>query len=394
MGIIIAAGRLYDGVRLEPAERMAVLVDGGVIAGVKPLSELTRTDREDARLFEGPVLMPGLIDTHAHLTFAAGADPLGPIMTESREQVLLRAVEHARTMLLSGVTTVRDCGGLGNLTLVLRWAVEQGLVSGPDILACGPPITITSGHLDFLGLTADSPEELRRAVRQLVRDGADFIKVCVTGGGMTPYSNRYRAQYSNYEMAVLVREALRWNRCVVAHINGNEGLRVALDAGVSFLEHCPWMEPEGICYVPELGEAIVKKRAIVGLTIGAIERNLEPCWWLDSQPQRDANTRQLIALGARLAVGTDAGVHHTPFDAFWQAADDLVVRLGLSCAEALRQVTSLNAHALGLRDVVGCVAPGLRANLLLLESDPGQSLAHLRDVQTVFHRGRPIRRWT
>ena len=154
-------------------------------------------------------LLPGLIDTHVHLTVGHSPWRMETFLAATPPWQLLAAVENGRRALEAGLTTVRDCGGRKELLLPLRDAIAAGTVRGPRLLVAGPPVTTTAGHMWYFGLEADGIDELRKSVRQLAKDGVDFIKVAASGGGMTPGSNPRAPQYTTTELRAIVQEAAR-----------------------------------------------------------------------------------------------------------------------------------------------------------------------------------------
>ena len=197
--IVIKAGRVYDGVADRAMEHAYVVVDGNTIEAVGPQTELTGSAERFAQVLDlgaGATVLPGLINMHTHMSFSSGDSIFDDHQRESYETKLIRAVTNVQAALRTGVTTVRDCGTLNGIAFAVRAAVESGTMVGPRIIASGEGITTTGGHLWFCGVEADSDVEVRRAVRAQVKAGADFIKVFATGGGSTPGTNAFAAQYS------------------------------------------------------------------------------------------------------------------------------------------------------------------------------------------------------
>jgi imidazolonepropionase-like amidohydrolase len=245
--LYVRAARLITGRGHQVIEDAAVRVEDGRITAAGRADEVPLPAGGTARVVEYPTgtVLPGLIDAHVHLTFRRGETSVEHARLVADDRALLRGVQAARLILAAGVTTVRDCGARGRLAQALRDGVRDGLIAGPRILASGPPVTTTAGHLWALGYEADTVDEARRAVRRLAKEGADFIKVCATGGGMTPGSVVGRAQYSTAELRALVDDAHRLGRPVAAHVHGTEGIARAVEAGVDTLEHVSWLDEAG-----------------------------------------------------------------------------------------------------------------------------------------------------
>ena len=213
--LYLRAARLLTGVDNGVIEDAAVQVEDGRIVAVGPAAQVRPPD--DPAIpqvdYGDATLLPGLIDAHVHLTLRRGLDTPLPAVPVTDGRALLQGVQAARGVLAAGVTTGRDCAARGHHAQELRDAVEGRIIAGPRILASGPPITTTAGHIWRLGYEADSVTEVRRAVRRLVKEGVDFIKVCATGGA------RYSRQ-RHRSSAVFHRRATR-------HRRGRASLRAA-----------------------------------------------------------------------------------------------------------------------------------------------------------------------
>ena len=191
--------------------------------------------------YPGATILPGLIDSHVHLGFDGGPDPVGRMRAETDAQQLVLMLRSARELLGVGVTTARDLGARAYLDVVVRDAIAAGLAPGPRMMVANRPVTVTGGHCWFMGGEADSEDDLRRIVRTHHKHGADLIKVMATGGFMTGGSAPWYAQFSAEQLAVVVAEARRLDKPVAAHAHGLEGIRRAVEAGVTTIEHCSFV---------------------------------------------------------------------------------------------------------------------------------------------------------
>ena len=186
-------------------------------------------------------ILPGLIDSHVHLGLDGGPEPVARMRAETDEQQLILMLHSARDLLGVGVTSARDLGGRGYLTVAVRDAIASGLARGPRLVVAASPVTVTGGHCWFMGAEADSEDELRRLVRTHHKHGADLIKVMATGGFMTSGSAPWYAQFTTAQLALIVAEARRVDKPVAAHAHGTEGIRRAVAAGVTTIEHCSFV---------------------------------------------------------------------------------------------------------------------------------------------------------
>ena len=204
------------------------------------------------------IVIPGLINMHAHLTADDTINFMDYMLKSTDEELLLQAAKSSVLALNSGVTTVRDCGSKNNLVHWLRDSINSGKLIGPRIISCGMPITITGGHCYYLGIETDGVYEIRKTVRNLIKQGADFIKVMVTGGGSTPQTDKKTTYFSNGELFALVDESHRFNKKVAAHVHGTEGVLQSAIAGVDTIEHSSFLTDKGMKVENNIIECIKK----------------------------------------------------------------------------------------------------------------------------------------
>lgn len=400
---IITADRVLPGPAGEVVEDAAVLFGDGVIEAVGPVREIVARAPGDAVRtdFPGASVLPGLIDCHVHLVFDAGEDPLGSLSGWHDQDLLLAMAGRARRLLDSGVTTARDLGDRGHLAARLRDAIETGHVPGPRLLTAGAPITVTGGHCWVLGGQADGVEGVRAQARRTLRDGADLIKIMVSGGTLTAGGPpNWQPQFTAEEIRTVVCEARRFGRPVSAHAHSTEGIAAAVAAGVDTIEHCTFTDP------PKEGDGAdgradrVRVPAAVDLVRHIAERGIAVCPTLHGgindllhlvdQDELGRLLRQINdhhAAGVRLIAGTDAGVPGAGFGRYAESLD-WFTRAGLPHEDVLRIATVDSARAIGLGERTGRIATGLDADLLVVAGDPRENLAVLRRPKTVVSRGR------
>ncbi len=225
---------------------VTVVVEGGTITDVIEAGRLP--EAAESRVFNasGSTLLPGLIDSHVHLTFSGGPDPVGDYLGVTDVDLAVRAYHNSLVALARGVTTVVDCGARGGVALRLRELVCHDAVPGPRILATGAPITTTAGHCAWLGACADSLDEVIREARRQVAAGADLLKVMLTGGNLTPGSNPAMLQYPPEVVLALGAESRRLGRALVAHAHSEEAVALAARAGVGIVSHATCRSANGI----------------------------------------------------------------------------------------------------------------------------------------------------
>lgn len=387
---------------------MAVRIADGRITDVRPAHRLTATT-EPIVDWTDHTVCPGYVDTHVHLVFNHDADhaPIRHLVeTATPDALAIVAARSAVDCLLAGITTVRDCGDRGFVTLSLRDAIDAGTLPGPRILAAGPPLTITGGHMHWCGAPVDSTDAIRATVRQLCTRGVDFIKVTASGGFMTAESNPRQPQFTREELEVIVTEAHRSGRRVAAHASNTESIRRSVQAGVDTVEHCLWRSPTGgIEYDPAVVAEMIERGVWANLTISGISRMLLPehsaevgpehqiaaamtptgTLWEDYQWARD-----MRAAGALMMLSSDAGVRFTPFRRFDESLRCAIVALDITFADAVVLATSRAAEGVGIGDEVGSIVPGSQADVLILDGLVTEQTTEVPAIRQVWRRGTPV----
>ena len=401
--LVITAAQVIDGTGQEPIRDGAVLVEGGTITAVGRQEEFGSRLEQGGRLdFPEATLLPGLIDCHSHLVlWGDGSIPFASIQDEPDERLLLRAAANARVALERGVTTLADLGGRGTLTFALRDGIARGYVSGPRLVLSGRPITTTGGHCWYFGGEADGPERLRRLVRELVKQGADIIKIMTTGGG-TVGTDPYRAYFTPEELRTVVEEGQRAGKLTAAHCTGFDGLVNSIDAGFDLLVHARFVRPDGTYAFDErTAERIVAAGSFVNPTMHVARSSI---WALRQRPSLDEQDEAALAraetsysvrvdavskmhkMGVKIVAGSDAGWGHYRFGDFYLELEALT-DAGLTPMEAIVTGTSQVAECLRVGDRVGAIAAGKAADLLVVAGDPLQDLHALARVEAVFLNG-------
>ncbi len=405
---IIRAERVIDGFGGPPHRDVAVVVKGNRIVKVCPAEQLgDGVDPAGTLHFPGATLLPGLIDVHTHTNMAGRGRSGEEAIADGDDLMLLRSARNARIALRSGVTTMCDNGAWHNTGLSLKRGIEEGEVSGPTLLACGRPVTVTGGHLWFMGGEADGVDGVRTATRQLMKEGADFIKVIATGGS-TLTSYPFRPAFGVDELRAIVAEAHNQGRFVGAHCRSNQGMSNVLEAGLDAIYHAFFTDEEGIAsYDGDIVERIVQQGVWVNPTMH-IGRSA--IWALEAKRDGEGLTSEeeaklsagyehrkvrvdqvarMVDAGVRLIAGSDCGWGSYPFGQLHYELD-CMVQGGLAPMQAILSATSHAAEALGIGDGVGTLASGKRADLLVVEGDPSEDILDLMKVQSVFKGGERV----
>lgn len=349
--------------------------------------------------------MPGLIDCHTHTNMPGNGRTGDEVSHDSDDVRLLRSAYNVRRALESGVTTVCDCGAWNRTAFSLKDGIREGTVKGPRVLVAGRPVTVTGGHLWHMGGEADGPDQVRQRVRQLIKEGADLIKL-VASGGSTATSDPYRPSLSVGELRAAIEEAHNRNRPAVAHCRSTVSINNALDAGIDSVFHCAFYEPDASY---RFDEATAERLASSGvpvnptLALGRTRRaQLREKLELEGLTTEEADilhrseegekTRmeqfgRLIDMGVKMIGGSDCGWGTYPFGDF--QGELIALRdAGLSPTQAIQAGTGDAAKLMRISDVSGTIKPDKAADLLLVEGDPSQDLAALRRVLGVYYDGR------
>jgi imidazolonepropionase-like amidohydrolase len=394
---VIKAGRLVDVAAGRVLEGQVILVQDGKIVAVGRAGATAIPAGATVLDLSTSTLLPGLIDTHTHVT----SDPTTPPYYDygiSNPRRALMGANFARETLLSGVTTIRNVGAAAYTDIALRDAINDGDVVGPRILASGPSLGITGGHCDDNMMApeykergeavADGPWAVRAMVRQNIKYGADVIKYCGTGGVFSKGTRVGAQQYTPEEVAALVDEAHMHGRKVAVHAHGASGIKVALRAGVDTIEHASLIDDEGL-------ELAKKNGAFLSMDIynteytqteGPKRGELEEFLRKDrevAQAQRD-NFRKAVQMGIKLTMGTDTGVHRhadAPKQLAW------MVRYGMTPMQAIQAATKVGAEALGIDAEVGRIAPGYSADIVAVTGDPLADISTLGNIEFVMKQG-------
>ena len=409
---LITAARLLDGTGSAPAEQAALLIENGRVVKVGRAADVRAPEGAsvDGKDYGDATILPGLVDAHTHLV-APGDGTLGDdIAREDDDFLLLQAAKNARTLLHSGVTTLRENGAKGKVAFSLREGVRRQLAPGPRMVICGRPIAITGGHMGYFGSEANGEVAVRAEVRKLLKEGADYIKI-VASGGSTRTSDPNRASYTVPELAAMTDEARRHGKLTAAHCTSAQSIQNCLDAGVDMIIHCIFTEPDGTYrFRPDLVERLVAAKAWVNPTLyvmkAGIERQREareregrltPELETQFETSRRAldvrvdAVRQMSEAGVLMTAGSDS-----PWG--WYAPGEFVheihmlAQAGLSYSEAIVAGTAGAADSIGVGAVAGRLMAGRPADVLIVRGDPTREITALWNILDVYQSGHRVAR--
>jgi imidazolonepropionase-like amidohydrolase len=400
---VFEALRLIDGIADHPLDSMDVVIDGESISAIVPHGTAlppTPSGTPAAPIVidgHGRTLLPGLIDAHAHYTFDPTEGSLQAIALRSDDQILADAAQHAGVALAAGITTARGAGSIRGLEIVLRDRIAAGDVAGPRIVASGTAVGSPDGHGIAFGIGASGPRALAAATTWVIDAGADVVKIVASEAAMLTTTGHEpgrlvfgRPELTDDEIRAIVEVAHDRGRRVMAHAQDSESVISCARAGVDSVEHAWLADRDAIEVLAAMGTTLVPtlivtdvNRTLPGLTPEQRERQD-----LIERSHR-ASTEAAIELGVPIATGTDTGEVGVTGDLVWREAA-LMRAHGASPMQSIKAATSTAARLLGIDDRTGTVAPGMLADLVLLEGDPLENLAALANPAMVVQAGRVV----
>ena len=403
--VVIRAGRLLDVKTGKTLTNQTIVIEGDKIVRVgadEQMSSETRAGAPAPHVIDlsNATVLPGLIDAHTHLTFTTnfGFSKLG--ISVPREA--LYGARNARVTLGAGFTTVRNVGANGFSDVALRDAINAGDVPGPRMLVSGPLMGITGGHCDnnllpseyhatYEGV-ADGVEAVQHKVREIIKYGADLIKICATGGVLSHGDNPQASQYTLEEMKAIVADAHRLGRKVAAHAHGAQGILWASEAGVDSIEHGSYIDDAGIAEMKKDGTYLVPTLYLTDWFLENAERIGTPSDLIakarEVAPVARKNVARAFAAGVKVGFGTDAAVYPHGLNAREFA---VYVKLGMTPLAAIQAATVNDADLLGWTDRVGTIEVGKFADIIAVDGDPLADVTTLERVKFVMKGGEVVK---
>lgn len=403
--LALVNARIFTAVDHKVIENGVVVVRGGTIHDVGTSGYVEIPGNAEVLDLRGSFLMPGLIDAHAHLSGCKSADFVKEPLITPYEVLVLRAAKELEILINAGYTTFVDPASV--IALKLKHAVNEGTISGPRIIASGPPLTQTFGHGDihylpvewvdvrttkkivspFASLICDGVEECRKAARYALREGADFIKIMASGGVLSQRDKPEYRQFTVEEIKAVVEEAKAVETFVHAHTYSSVGIKNAIRGGVKVIAHASFIDEEGIELAKEKDTVIVPTTATYYKILTEGAKAGFPEWGLRKAEEvfkvHCENIRKAYKSGAKIAAGSD--FIGGPFKHGENALElkMLVERIGMNPAEALIAATRVAAEVAGLRDRVGTIEKGKLADIIVVKDNPLNNIDVLLNANNI-----------
>ncbi|MBX2915012.1 MAG: amidohydrolase family protein [Cyclobacteriaceae bacterium] len=398
---LIHCGSLIDGKSKTLQSQVTIVVEGNKIVSVD--KGFTKAGKEDKIIdLSKKTVMPGLIDMHVHIESETSKDALVKRYTQNEADVAFQSTIYARKNLMAGFTTVRDCGGSG-VNISLRNAVNAGTIVGPRIFTAGKGVATTGGHgdptngarKDLMGDPGpkegviNGPDDARKAIRQRYKDGADFIKITATGGVLSVAKDGSGPQFTQEEVNAIVEAAKDYGFHTAAHAHGAEGMKRAVLAGITTIEHGTLMNEEvmdlmiqkGTYHVPTI---IAGRSAAEYAKIPGYYHPLVVPKAIEIGSKIQENFNKAYKHGVKMAFGTDAGVFPHGENA---REFGYMVEGGMPAIEALLCAMQTNAEILGVGDKIGSIEKGKLADIVAVNEDPTKNIKTMEKVTFVMKDG-------
>jgi imidazolonepropionase-like amidohydrolase len=399
--VVVHAGKLLDVRSGKTLNDQAIVIEASKIVSVGPMGQANRSSADRFIDLPNATVLPGLTDAHTHLT--GNPHDIGPqALSISIPRATLTGARNARITLEAGFTTVRNVGAEGFGDVALRDAINAGDVPGPRMLVSGPALGITGGHCDENMLpfeyhfaaegVADGVEGVQHKVREVIKYGADVIKICATGGVLSHGDNPQASAYTQEELRAIVTDAHRLGRKVAAHAHGAQGILWASQAGVDSIEHGSYIDDAGIAEMKKNGTYLVPTLYLADWFLANAERLHVPAELIGKGKEvmsvARKNEAHAFASGVKVAFGTDAAVYPHGLNAHEFA---VMVKLGLTPLQSIQAATINAADLLGWSDKIGAVESGKWADIIAVDGDPLQDVTTLERVKFVMKGGEVVK---
>lgn len=408
---LIKAARLINAVSDTPITDGAVLVQGSKILRAGPQKEIVPPEGIAPKVFNynEATIMPGMIDCHTHHN-GFGDGRQGDDLAKLPDEILtLQSARNARLSLFTGVTTIRENGPKNRTMIHLRDSIAKGITVGPRMVLCGRPLSIIGGHMDYMGSVATGETQSRAEVRQLIKEGSDYIKITATGG-TTRTSNPLRPTFNVNELTSITNEAHKFGKLTATHCSSSRGISNSLDASVDMIIHCIFKDEAGVHkFDKRISERIWTQDCYINPTLHVFRSKL----WVTQLRKEEfglspeesllfeedrihfekhlEHVGKLIEMNLNVITGSDSSWGDYQLGNTVSEIECLEMA-GYSPMKCLFSVTRDASKALGINDIVGTIEPGKEADLIVIDGNPAENIRDLWNVRAVFLGGNYVER--
>lgn len=391
--LLFKGATIIKGTGENPIKNGGLFINGNIIEKIEKLENIKV--EKDVKVIDvsGKTIMPGMINTHVHVTMEPVGNPFLLLAENSPVRTTISGIKNLKKHLKAGFTYLRDVGSHNFIDVELKKCLAEGLIEGPGLLVSGHMLTMTGGQACRIGRECDGIDETRKAAREQLKAGADFIKVMATGGVLSPGVSPKSCQMNKEEMQAAIEEAHKAGKKACAHAQGTPGIKNAVLAGIDSIEHGIFLDNEVIELMIERGVylvgTLVAPHFIIeyGIEGGVPKFAVEKAKRIvDSHLE---SFRKAYEAGVKIAMGTDSG---TSFNYHDKSAYELklMVDTGMSPMDVIVAATKTGAELLGINDKYGTLENGKVADFIILNENPIDNIETLMNVEDVYKNGKLV----
>lgn len=385
---------LIDGVGNGVREKVCIVVEDGIIKTIGNVTDESVFKDSDSVDLLGKYVMPGLIDCHVHIAYDASANPEAILHTFSQTDFTILAIQNLEKLLKGGVTYIREVGDVYGLALGLKKYIQDGSIKGPGMYCSNKIITMTGGHGHQVGREADGVDEVRKAVREQLKAGADLIKIISTGGVMTPGVDVNAYQFNTDELKAAAEEAHKAGRKICTHCHGTQGIKNSVMAGIDSIEHATILDEEAVDMMAKAGTYMVPTLSAVYYIVENGKAAGIPEFIVDKAKQvvetHSKGLEMAYRAGVPIAMGTDAG---TPFNRHGVSSAfelELMEKAGMDAMDVIKASTKSAAELIGIESAYGTLEPGKFADFIVLSENPLDNIKTIQSPEAVYQHAKQV----
>lgn len=394
MKTLFKNANLIDGSGNGIQKNVCIAVENGIIKEIVDDASVSIDKTADGINLSGKYVMPGLIDCHVHIISDASADPAAALHKFTRVDFTMMAVKNLEKLLKGGVTYIREVGDIHNISLDLKKYIKDGSIKGPEMHCANRIITMTGGHGYMLGREADGTDEVRKAVREQLKAGADLIKVVSTGGVMTPGVDIHSYQFNTDELTAAAQEAHKAGKKICTHCHGTQGIKNSVKAGINSIEHATILDEEAADMMAEEGTYMVPTFAAIYYIVKNSKAKGIPQFAIgkakEARNTHIKSLRMACRAGVPIAMGTDIG---TPFNRAGISSAfelELMQRAGMDAADVIKASTKSAAELIGIESKYGTLEAGKYADFIVLTENPLKNIKTVQSLEAVYKKGERV----